>query len=76
MQEIEKGYTIIACMKNLKRLVMATLSVLIFLGACGSNQQAATEEQVQAEEQTGTEAAAPEATEPAAATEEKPAAHH
>ncbi len=71
MQEIKKGYTIIACMKNIKRLVMATLSVLIFLGACGSNQQAATEEGVQAEE-----TAAPAEASSEAAAEPAAEAHH
>ncbi len=68
MQDLRKGYTINSCMKNIKRLVMATLSVLIFLGACSSNQEAATTE----------EAAAEETAAPAEASTEAPAeeAHH
>lgn len=50
---------------------MATLSVLIFLGACSSNQKAATEEGVQAEE-----TAAPAEASSEAAAEPAAEAHH
>ncbi len=71
MQEFKKGYTINSCMKNIKRLVMATLSVLIFLGACSSKHEAATEETAAAEE-----TAAPAEASSEAAAEPAAAAHH